>query len=303
MATRTRRTLRASDGVELAYWLWRTPAERDRLLVLLHGAASNHTRWSEFMERTRLKESWSVLAPDLRGNGESMTRGGQSISQWTQDLVEQLEAEGFSRAVFVGHSLGAQIALHMAHRHPERVRGLVLIDPVFPESLQGKLRRVWRLRWLVRAARALISALNALGFRRRAIPNRDIRKLDEETRERLEKAESFDEIAREYTSLRPILGSLPTANYLGQMIAIVEALPPLSTIKVPVAVLLSGSTTLADTRVNQKIVRRFPRSEVITLDANHWPLTEAPDETREAIESWIEATFDSPESTGRATTA
>ncbi len=68
-------------------------------------------------------------------------------------------------------------------------------------------------------------------------------------------------------------------------------LPPLSEIEVPVAVLLSGETTLADTDVSREEVARFPRSEVITLPANHWPLTEAPDETREAIEGWIERTF------------
>ncbi|MCP4202293.1 MAG: alpha/beta hydrolase [bacterium] len=285
------RSLRATDGVELAYWLWRPAPGDDRLLVLLHGAASNHTRWSEFVEHTRLTESWSVLAPDLRGNGESMVRGGQRCSVWSRDLVEMLDAEGFSAAVVVGHSLGAQIAIHLAHRYPERVRGLVLIDPVFSRGLQGKQRRLWQFRWLVRAARALIRALNAVGIHRADIPNRDIRELDEETREALRGAESFEEIAKKYTSLRPILGSLPTANYLGQLIATVEPLPPLSEIEVPVAVLLSGGTTLADTEVNREEVARFPKSEVITLRANHWPLTEAPDETREAIEDWIERTY------------
>ena len=291
VAMSARRKLTASDGVDLAYWLWRAAGSDDRLLVLLHGAASNHTRWSELVEHTSLARSWSILAPDLRGNGESMVRGGQRCSLWSRDLVEMLDAEGFPTAVLVGHSLGAQIAMHMAHHHPQRVRGLVLIDPVFPRGVQGKQRRLVQLRWLVHAVRAAVRALNALGLRRRAIPNRDIRRLDEETREALRGAESFEAIARRYTSLRPILSSLPTANYLGQMIATVAPLPPLGEIEVPVAVLLSGESTLADTDVNREEAARFPRSEVITLHANHWPLTEAPDETREAIEGWIERTF------------
>jgi len=280
----------AADGVGLAYWLSRPATEDDRTLVLLHGAASNHTRWSEFVEHTWLTESWNVLAPDLRGNGESMVRGGQSCARWARDVVAMLDAEGLPAAVVVGHSLGAQIAIHLAHRYPERVRGLVLIDPLFPRGLRGKQRRLWQVRWLVRAVRALIRALNAMGIRRRTIPNRDIRRLDEQTREALQGAESFEEIAKRYTSLRPILGSLPTANYLGQLIATVSPLPPLSEIEVPVAVLLSGSTTLADSEINREEVARFPNSEVITLPANHWPLTEAPDATREAIEGWIERT-------------
>jgi pimeloyl-ACP methyl ester carboxylesterase len=58
-------------------------------------------------------------------------------------------------------------------------------------------------------------------------------------------------------------------------------------------VLLSGGTTLADTQVNREEAALLPRSELITLPANHWPLTEAPEETREAIEDWLERTFGS----------
>ena len=175
--------------------------------------------------------------------------------------------------------------------YPQRVRGLVLIDPLFPRGFQGKQRLLFQLRWLVHAARASVRALNALGLRRSTIPTRDIRQLDEATREALRGAESFEDIARRYTSLRPVLGSLPTANYLGQLIATVAPLPPLTEIEVPVAVLLSGESTLADTDVSREEAARFPRSEVITLSANHWPLTEAPDETREEIEGWIARTF------------
>jgi pimeloyl-ACP methyl ester carboxylesterase len=168
---------------------------------------------------------------------------------------------------------------------------LVLLDPVFQRGLQGKQRRIWQLRWLVRAVRALIAAANVVGIRRRHIPNRDIRKLDEETREALRGADSFDEIAKRYSALGPILASLPTANYLGQVLATVGPLPPLEQIEVPVAVLLSGSTTLANNEINRQEAARFPNRAVLTLAANHWPLTEAPDETRQAIEDWIDRTF------------
>ena len=50
------RTLRGADGVTLAYRLWR-PGPPRRLIVLLHGLASNLTRWTEFVQATRLRES------------------------------------------------------------------------------------------------------------------------------------------------------------------------------------------------------------------------------------------------------
>ena len=52
-----------------------------------------------------------------------------------------LDAQGHERAILVGHSLGAQLALHFARRQPQRAAGLVLIDPVFREALHGR----WRL--------------------------------------------------------------------------------------------------------------------------------------------------------------
>jgi pimeloyl-ACP methyl ester carboxylesterase len=67
------RTFVTSDGVTLAYRLWR-PGRPRRTLVLIHGLASNHTRWSEFVNTTRLRESWDLLRPDLRGFGGSVAR-------------------------------------------------------------------------------------------------------------------------------------------------------------------------------------------------------------------------------------
>ncbi|HEY6236050.1 MAG TPA: alpha/beta fold hydrolase, partial [Candidatus Elarobacter sp.] len=90
--------------------------------MLLHGMASNLTRWSEFLEQTTLKSEWNIVRPDLRGHGESIMRGRIGMEIWSGDLVELLDAEHGERAVFIGHSLGAHLALHFAARFPTRVR-------------------------------------------------------------------------------------------------------------------------------------------------------------------------------------
>ena len=69
-------------------------------------------------------------------------------------------------------------------------------------------------------------------------------------------------------------------------LATVEPLPPLDDIRVPVLVLLSGGTTLASVAANRQAAERFPACEVVTLEANHWPLTETPEAVRSAIEAW-----------------
>ena len=67
----------------------------------------------------------------MRGNGDSLTRGRLDTEIWSRDLAEILEVEGYPSALVIGHSLGAQIAIHFAARYPAHTDGLVLIDPVF----------------------------------------------------------------------------------------------------------------------------------------------------------------------------
>jgi pimeloyl-ACP methyl ester carboxylesterase len=286
--------LETSDGTSLAYWLRRSGPRQASLLLLVHGAASNHTRWSEFVEHTTLKDSWDLLLPDMRGNGDSMYRGRLDLETWSQDLIEILDAECYPRALVVGHSLGAQIALDLAGRHLERTSGLVLIDPVFPSALRRQERRLIRLRPLFVVTVGIIRLLNSIGLRRKRIPNRDLRVLDQETRRALLAPGMTEEMAKRYRSPRLILGFMPTANYLQQLIATVAPLPELEAVAVPVLVLLSVGTSLADPRITHDSISRFPDARVVPIEADHWPLTEKPVETREAIEEWVRRRYGEP---------
>jgi pimeloyl-ACP methyl ester carboxylesterase len=291
MSSEIAHTLTAADGTELAYWVRPADEPGGRTLLLLHGAASNHTRWSEFVDHTSQTRTWNVVRPDLRGSGASMTRQGQNVETWCSDLVRILDHENVTAVTIIGHSLGAQIAMNFAHRFPERVVGLVLIDPVFQRALQGKQAFLSRNEWLLRGAASVIGVFNRLGFYRRHIPDRDLRQLDEETREALEGEESFEEIAKRYSALGLILAHMPTANYLRQALATVGPVSGLEEIDKPVLVLLSGGITFADAEINAEEISRFVDVEVVTLDANHWPLTEAPEQTRREIEQWLDQRF------------
>ena len=294
----------SSDSLPLAYWVRRPSAAGNRHLLLLHGAASNHTRWSEFVDHTRLSADWTIVFPDMRGNGESRTRGRQDMDIWCDDLIDILDAEHAGSAIVAGHSLGAQIAINFAHRNPDRTRGLVLIDPVFQSSMRGTQATVNSARSLPRSVPSaaglgsptscsiwVIRALNIVGIHRRNVRDRDLRELDEETREAIRGAESLEAIAKRYGALGPILRHMPTVNYLRQALATVSPPPPASEISVPVLVLLSGGTTLASVDLNRAEAARFPNSEIVMLEANHWPLTETPDAVREAIDDWVSSRF------------
>jgi len=282
------RTLSTADGAMLGYRLFRGTAAPRRLIVLLHGVASNMSRWSEFVEHTSLKETWDLLRPDLRGHGESFTRGRLSLEIWCRDLRDILDAEGYDQALIIGHSLGAQVAVQFAARYPARVRGLALIDPIFHQALRGGMRVLSRSRPAVSLLAALIRLLNRLGLRRRHIPVRDLRKLDEKTRQDLLAAGKQKEMIELYSSPWEDLKFFPIASFLQELIEITRPLPALAEIKVPILALLSSGITYTDPDITQKMLAGYAQVQTVTVDAYHWPLTEKPRQVREAIEKWCE---------------
>lgn len=279
-----------SDGTPVRYALAR--AERPHgAIVLLHGMASNLTRWSEFLEHTRLTRTWDILRLDLRGHGDSMVRGRIGMEIWSDDLVELLDAERYSRAVFVGHSLGAHLALHFAARFPARVRGLVLIDPIFPRALRGYRRWLRRGRRLFAIAAAAVRRLNALGLRRRTLPSRDLRALDQRVRAELLAHGNSREFVRRYSSPLADLKYFPLSHYLQELNEMLRPLPPPTTRSLPILVLLSRGLTYADPAATERLLDQAGSVERVTIDAHHWPLTERPLEVQSAIEAWFERRF------------
>jgi len=282
------RILPTADGATLGYRLFHGAAAPRRLIVLLHGVASNMSRWSEFVEHTSLKETWDLLRPDLRGHGESFTRGRLGLEIWCRDLRDVLDAEGYDQALLIGHSLGAQVAVQFAARYPARVRGLVLIDPLFHQALRGGMRVLSRLRPAVGLLAVLVRLLNALGLRRRHLPVRNLRKLDEKTRQDLLSAGKQKEMIELYSSPWEDLKFFPLASFLQELVEISRPLPALAEIKVPILALLSSGITYTDPGITQKTLAGNARVQTVTVDAYHWPLTETPQQVREAIEKWCE---------------
>ena len=269
----------------------RSGTSRPYPLVLLHGMASNLTRWSEFVEHTTLAREWDMVRPDLRGHAGSFTRGPIGMRLWCDDLAGVLGAEGYTQAVLIGHSLGAHVALEFAAAYPERVGGLVLIDPAFRTALRGKLRWLARLRVVLKLGVWLARALNAVGIRRRVIPVRDLRALDEAVRRELLDAGDAAAFVRRYSSIRADLKFFATAHFLQEGYDMLRPLPSLAAITAPVLVILSSGLTYTDPARTRNALAQLPHLKIGTVDAYHWPLTERPHEVRAAIERWCREQF------------
>jgi pimeloyl-ACP methyl ester carboxylesterase len=274
-------------NARISYWLSRV-AGADRTLIMLHGVASNHTRWSEFVQHTELKSGWNLLRLDLRGHGDSMYRGHINRHRWVADLHTIIEKEELLPVVLLGHSLGAEIALDYTAGHPEQVAGLILIDPVFHENLHGVLGWVRRLQLLLWVPIGFLWLANGLGIRRSQYPSRDLYALDERTRETL-RANPQMKIADLYMNPFADLSYIPLANYLQDLLAVVQPLPMLEAISQPVMVIMSGGSSLSDQEKNKQQISRMPNATSEVVRCDHWPLTEQPETVRMIIDNWRKA--------------
>ena len=109
-------------------------------LVLIHGFAGNRGVWED-LART-LSERHTVLTVDLPGCGDSAPPPPGPVDfAAVADAVATLAARELGGpGVVVAHSMGGLVGLRLASRHPEQVRGLVLLDaPLLPmEGVQAE---------------------------------------------------------------------------------------------------------------------------------------------------------------------
>lgn len=113
-----------TNGVTLALRDWPGPGPA---VVGVHGLTSNHTVWYPVADL--LAGRRRLVAYDLRGRGDSAKPAtGYSLDIHAADLRGLLDRLGLERAVLMGHSLGAHIAVRFAVLHPARVDRLVLFD-------------------------------------------------------------------------------------------------------------------------------------------------------------------------------
>lgn len=117
------------------------PADRPVDLVFVHANGFNALTYRRLL--APLSGTLRIWAPDLRGHGRTRLPADPANRRgWKDhrdDLIALLEALDGPPVVMAGHSMGGTSALLAAAERPERVAGLVLLDPV-----------IWR-RWVVAA--------------------------------------------------------------------------------------------------------------------------------------------------------
>lgn len=97
-------------------------------LLLVHGGRDHCRNWDWVAEA--LRRDYHVIAPDLRGHGDSqwMIGGSYAISDFVYDIAHLIHQAGLAPLRIIGHSLGGGISLRYAGIHPDNVIKLIAIE-------------------------------------------------------------------------------------------------------------------------------------------------------------------------------
>ena len=120
---------------------------RGKPLLLLHGWPEFWLTWKPVM--ARLADRYTLIAPDLRGFGDSdKPTGPYGPDQHTDDMLALLDALGIDRAGVVGHDVGGAVMQPLARKAPDRIAGLLLFDFVYPGigprmAAPDRLNHIW----------------------------------------------------------------------------------------------------------------------------------------------------------------
>lgn len=127
------------NGVRLHY----LAAGKGEPVILLHGYTQTSHMWLPLMHE--LAKTHTVLAPDLRGFGQSSKpEGGYDKKTMAQDVHALAVTLGFRRVQVVGHDIGLMVAYAYAAQYPAEVERIALLDAFLPGV--GDWKTVWLLR-------------------------------------------------------------------------------------------------------------------------------------------------------------
>jgi pimeloyl-ACP methyl ester carboxylesterase len=115
------------NGVKIHY----VTSGQGEPLLLIHGFGQNWFMWNRLIPE--LSKHFTVIAPDLRGVGESeKPASGYEKKNMAVDMHELMKHLGYSKVNVAGHDIGLMVGYAYAAQFPDEVKKLALMDALLP---------------------------------------------------------------------------------------------------------------------------------------------------------------------------
>lgn len=127
-------------GCTIRYW--HKKAFVGKYVFFLHGGGCDHQMFEKQIDA--IDSSFDVIVWDARGHGLSKLDVRQKFvfADMVSDILKLFEIHNIEKAVFVGQSMGGNLAQEIAYFYPEKVSGLVLVDCTKNTQKLGLLERL-----------------------------------------------------------------------------------------------------------------------------------------------------------------
>jgi pimeloyl-ACP methyl ester carboxylesterase len=256
-----------ANGIQVAY----EESGSGQPLLFIHGYPLNRAMWAP--QRSGLANVARVLAPDLRGYGETQaTPGPYSMDLLADDCAAFLDALDITTPVVVcGLSMGGYVALAFNRRHARRLGGLILTStraaPDSPEARQGRDTAI-----------ALAQRLGVAEIARTMLP-------------KLMAPETYTAQPELVRQVQGILEGASLAGIVGALQGMRDRpdfTPTLAEIRVPALVVHGQEDRIIPVQEAQETAARIPKARLAVIPgAGHLPNLEQPDYFNAVVTEFI----------------
>jgi len=242
-------------------------------VVLIHGFPFSSEMWKG--QISLLRESFRVIALDVRGQGRSTTGSGQfTIEFIVDDIIGLMDRLQLDHAVLCGLSMGGYVALRTMERHSDRVSGLVLCDTKSEaDTNEGKVARSATIRQINESGVKVFAA----NFLRNAFSQTS-----------LTNTKMADEATRIILKNKPL-------GLCGMLLALAsrtDTTPSLTKIDVPTLILVGEHDRITPPVFAEQMHSSIHNSELVLLpNAGHISNLERPTDFNSSLRSFLETKF------------
>jgi pimeloyl-ACP methyl ester carboxylesterase len=129
------------NGVDIHYVI----GGKGEPLVLVHGFGQNWYMWNRLLPE--LSKHFTVIAPDLRGVGESgKPAGGYDKKTMATDIYALVKKLGYDKINLAGHDIGLMVVYAYAAQYPSEVKKLAFLDALIP-GIEPSWSEYWAKAW------------------------------------------------------------------------------------------------------------------------------------------------------------